>query len=632
MPGKYRVPILISGLVIILLLAFFIGNYLIWRQINNGQIYPGVWVGNINLSGKSLAEAENIIKAQAQKIEDDGLKFQYDKRSETLPNSVVSFDSDLAYQYWSIDIVSTAQDAWGTGGDRTFGNYLLAYWHLKKPRIISSVYSLDEEKIQEFLNSNFPELNIPPVNAFFSVTGSKKIGWKLRDNPEQIGKEINYQEALGDLKNNLSALQENTINLKTHSKYPTIKQADLTALEDPAQNLIDRGGLTLQLVATSTKYWEIGPEKIITWVSAESSGNQITLTLDQDKIKQYLQDFIAPELDQEALAPRFAVVDGRVTSWQNGRDGFQIDSVATAAEITSSFLSGQNKINLITKVALGDNAIATNNLNITEIIGTGSSNFVGSPTKRLHNIAVGAAAVQGLLIKPNEEFSLIKALGEISDKTGYLQELVIKGNKTTPEYGGGLCQIGTTMFRVALASGLPITMRQNHSYRVSYYEPAGTDATIYDPLPDLRFINDTGNYILIQSRIVKTHLYFDFWGTSDGRVATTTAPVIYNIVKPEPTKIIPSPDLKPGEKKCTESSHNGADAYFDYTVTYPAGSTTTPVQTRRFKSHYVPWQAVCLVGETASSTATIATSSPTASAYQKAAGTSTATSSNEVKP
>ena len=153
------------------------------------------------------------------------------------------------------------------------------------------------------------------------------------------------------------------------------------------------------------------------------------------------------------------------------------------------------------------------------------------------------------------------------------------------------------MFRTTLQSGLPITMRRNHSYRVSYYEPAGTDATIYDPWPDYRFVNDTGNYILIQSRIEGDDIYFDFWGLKDGREVEVGAPVIYNIVKPPPTKYIETDELAPGEEKCTEKSHNGANAYFDYKVTYPEGATTTPVVERRFSSYYVPWQAVCLIGK-----------------------------------
>ncbi len=135
-------------------------------------------------------------------------------------------------------------------------------------------------------------------------------------------------------------------------------------------------------------------------------------------------------------------------------------------------------------------------------------------------------------------------------------------------------------------------MRRNHSYRVSYYEPAGTDATIYNPSPDLRFINDTGNYILIQSRVEGDNLYFDFWGAEDGRVVEKTEPAIYNTVKPGPTKYIETLDLLPGVKKCTERAHNGADAYFDYKVTYAGGE----IKEKRFASHYIPWREVCLVG------------------------------------
>jgi vancomycin resistance protein YoaR len=253
-----------------------------------------------------------------------------------------------------------------------------------------------------------------------------------------------------------------------------------------------------------------------------------------------------------------------------------------------------------------------NDFGIKEILGTGHSSFAGSPKNRRHNIAVGAESVNGILIKPGEEFSLIKTLGDINAESGYLPELVIKDNKTIPEYGGGLCQIGTTVFRATYASGLPVTMRRNHSYRVSYYEPAGTDATIYDPWPDYRFVNDTKNHILIQSRIEGDDIYFEFWGTPDGRTATHTYPVIYNIAKPGPTKIIETEDLKPGEKKCTERAHNGADAYFDYTVEYNKANPPQIIKEKleaneeveesdytietRFRSHYVPWREVCLVG------------------------------------
>ena len=203
---------------------------------------------------------------------------------------------------------------------------------------------------------------------------------------------------------------------------------------------------------------------------------------------------------------------------------------------------------------------------------------------------------------------MANAMGEISLDSGYSEALIIFNGQTIKGVGGGVCQVSTTLFRTAFFSGFPIVERHPHAYRVSYYEPAGTDATIYDPWPDLKFINDTGNSILIQSRIEGNNLYFDFWGTPDGRIATRTYPVITNIKKPGPTKIIETLDLEPGQKKCTEHAHNGADAYFDYTVKYSSENPPAKLKDKkkitnddlivekRFYSHYVPWRAVCLLG------------------------------------
>jgi len=148
------------------------------------------------------------------------------------------------------------------------------------------------------------------------------------------------------------------------------------------------------------------------------------------------------------------------------------------------------------------------------------------------------------------------------------------------------------MFRVALSAGLPITERSPHSYRVVYYEPAGKDAAVYEMHPDVRFVNDTGNYILIQTHIQGDNLIFEFWGKDDGREVYQSDSRIFNITSPPALKEIPTLDLEPGERKFTESAHPGADAEFDYKVTYPDGE----IMEETFTSHYRAWGAVCLIG------------------------------------
>jgi vancomycin resistance protein YoaR len=171
----------------------------------------------------------------------------------------------------------------------------------------------------------------------------------------------------------------------------------------------------------------------------------------------------------------------------------------------------------------------TNSLGIKELIAVGESDFRGSPKNRLHNIKIGVKQMQGVIIKPGEEFSFNHYLGPVEAEQGFLPELVIKRTGTVPELGGGLCQVSSTTFRAAMNAGLPITQRKNHAYAVQYYSPQGTDATIYPGVVDLKFINDTPGHILIWPYFKdNTKLIFEFYGTKDNRKVTLEKPLQYD--------------------------------------------------------------------------------------------------------
>ena len=169
-----------------------------------------------------------------------------------------------------------------------------------------------------------------------------------------------------------------------------------------------------------------------------------------------------------------------------------------------------------------------NDLGIETILAIGESDFHGSTNARIHNIKTGASKFNGAIIKPGEEFSFNNLLGSVDEKTGYQPELVIKGGQTIPEYGGGLCQLSTTVFRAAILAGLPIIERRPHSFPVKYYNPQGFDATIYPGVSNLRFTNDTGGHILLQTRIEGTKLFVELYGSSDGRQVTMDGPHQYD--------------------------------------------------------------------------------------------------------
>jgi len=156
----------------------------------------------------------------------------------------------------------------------------------------------------------------------------------------------------------------------------------------------------------------------------------------------------------------------------------------------------------------------------------GESNFAGSPKNRIHNIHVGMKKFDGLVLQPGEQFSFNQYLGSVDEKEGYLPELVIKENVTTPELGGGLCQVSTTAFRAAMQAGLKIDARRNHAYPVAYYGTAGYDATIYPPYTDLKFTNDTGSPVYLRTHVVGTKAIFEVWGKSDGRKVKVNGPFV----------------------------------------------------------------------------------------------------------
>lgn len=600
---------LIFIIAIFLISAILVGlAYYYFTKAYNERIYPGVYLGNLHLGGLTKEEAEKILDERINIIEQNGIIINYLDHKIVLSPLFASTEEKLNFQIVSFDTKKTVDEAFKIGrGLNFFVNLTDRIRTTKKPMNISASMNYDKEKIKENLSSEFFTFEQPAQDAKLVHKIGKDENYNFDLEKEKSGLVADYEKGIEEILANLSKLKNTPVTINNIRQEPKVYQKDCSNINEKANNFLMKAPFELSYEKENKK---IDKNIFVDWLALGLSGkaeDKVEIILDENAVKKFLNDEIAKNFNKKPEDSKFTIKDGRVIEFQTSKDGIEIDINESYKEIEKNVEASNKEITLVVntiKSAIANENI--NNLGIKEKLGTGKSDFSGSPNNRRHNIKTGANALNGMLIKSNEEFSTIKALGNIDASTGYLTELVIKENKTIPEYGGGLCQIGTTMFRAALSSGLPITMRRNHSYRVQYYEPAGTDATIYDPLPDLRFMNDTADYVLIQSRIEGNILYFDLWGTSDGRNASTTYPKIYNIVKPQPTKIIETTDLKPGEKKCTEKAHNGADAYFDYHVLYPNGEK----KDERFSSHYVPWREVCLLGVEKKSEDSLSTSTP----------------------
>lgn len=228
---------------------------------------------------------------------------------------------------------------------------------------------------------------------------------------------------------------------------------------------------------------------------------------------------------------------------------------------------------------------------IREIVAVGESNFSGSSRARMQNISAGAAKFNGIIIKKGARFSFNEILEDVEPENGFVPELVIKGNKTEKEQGGGVCQVSTTAFRAALTGGFPVKSRRAHSYAVPYYKPYGLDAAIYLGQLDFRFTNDTDGDILIQTFIEDENLFFVFYGTSDGRNVQLEGPFISDFKKAPTPIVYDSEDLPEGETTLISPEHHGFRTEWWRYISHN-GIT----QREEFISSYRAWPARVLKG------------------------------------
>ncbi|MCA9950196.1 MAG: VanW family protein, partial [Anaerolineales bacterium] len=241
-----------------------------------------------------------------------------------------------------------------------------------------------------------------------------------------------------------------------------------------------------------------------------------------------------------------------------------------------------------------DNATAAE-LGITELITSTTTWFYGSTDARKHNIARSAANFFGIVVAPGDEFSFNKYLGSISESDGYEEGLIIVGGRTIKGVGGGVCQVSTTLYQAAFLSGFPITERWAHGYMLGYYNDGqgpGMDATVFSPIVDTKFINNTPYHLLIENYYNEEleALTFKFYSTDMGREVIKTEPLFTNET-PAPEEDIWEfdPDLEPGTVVQIDWATIGADVYVDREVYNSEGDL---IIDETVVSNYIPYPNV----------------------------------------
>lgn len=564
---------------IYLISAFLIFTLLItllpYFVINKNKIMPGVYVSDYYLGGLTKPQAQLLLSSKV--LVPKVLKIVIDNQEFEITLSDINFSYDfeatvdMAFKIQKTGIVNPIE---------------LIKSPLRKI-LIQPVYNVDEELLREKISEFSEIIDTDPIYPYLYF----KEG-RLEIERGKPGKKLEENKIISIIRHNLDYFDFSPILINS-------TKIDNTLNDEAAQKFLERGKKTLakslDFKFDDQTFSYKDDELIKTLDPFEKYNFQEVESLTKD---------IAEKVNQEPQDSVFIFDEGRVKEFVPSKDGVKVKEDLLAEQITNSLnlLENGNQKNIEIEIPV-DRTLAKittkdiNNLGIKELIGKGESKFAGSITSRIHNIALAASKLNGVLIAPNEVFSFNKTLGDVSIYTGYQQAYIIKEGQTVLGDGGGVCQVSTTLFRAALNTGLPIIERRAHSYRVSYYEqgfPVGLDATVYDPTTDLKIKNNTPGHILIQTKTDTKNkkLTFELYGTFDGRVSTVSKPVISDVMPPPEDLYIDDPTLPLGQIKQIDYKAGGAKVRFNYKVEREG----VVIFEKTFFSNYQPWQAKYLRG------------------------------------
>jgi vancomycin resistance protein YoaR len=189
-------------------------------------------------------------------------------------------------------------------------------------------------------------------------------------------------------------------------------------------------------------------------------------------------------------------------------------------------------------------------MGINELVSGYTTEFGGVPN-RIHNVELVSHLIDGTLIAPGTTFSFNATTGDRNASKGFLVAPVIINGELTTGLGGGVCQVSTTVFNAAYEAGLDITARTNHALYISHY-PQGRDATVNYPDVDLKFVNDTKDWLLLRTFVSSSSLTVNLYGTNPHRrVVSETAALVVN--GHPPTQWVKDPKLEKGTKVIEEA-------------------------------------------------------------------------------
>ena len=582
--------------------SLFVAVTLVWtvgyQLAYAGRIFPGVSVAGVDLSGLSPSDAAlKLSQTLSYPITGKVLFRDGDRVWVASPAELgMVFDASAsamaAYQHGRsgglFSALSGQVSARGLGAD------------------VPPVILFDQRVAYTYLQNIASQVDQSVVEASLRVEGTN-----VASEPGRLGRSLNLDATLVYLAGQLQSFRDGEVPLVIQETAP--KLLDVSSQAEAARRILSQ---PLTISIPNYREGDPGPwtydiAVLANMLSVEVVDNNgaadMRVGLDPVTMREALND-LKVFVDRNPKNARFVFNDGtgQIEPISASAIGRVMDVEASIAAINEALLRGEHNVNLIVAEqapAVQDTATGAE-LGVVQLVAEQTTYFYGSSESRIQNIVTAAGEYHGLLVAPGETFSMGSVLGDVSLENGYAEALIIYGGRTIKGVGGGVCQVSTTLFRTVFMAGFPVVERYSHAYRVSYYEMdasgavdnqyAGLDATVYFPLVDFKFKNDTSHWLLMETyvNVAARTLTWKIYSTDDGRSVTweTTGPM-HTVPAPEPI-FEENPELDANEIKQVDYAAEGADV----TVTRTVWKDGLVYFTDRFQTHYEPWAAICQFG------------------------------------
>ena len=535
---------------------------------DTGALAPGVRIGGVDVGGMTPDAAVKQLQDTAGKGQTVTVKAA--DKSWTVTSNELG---------WQIDPQKSLLPAQAYTQERTMLERLKGALGRAEVKEYPLITSVDTSKTSSTLSKLTAGLGTQPKPGTIGFD-NKALKYAVLT-PDTPGRKADVDSAVKTFQANPGG---STLNMPMITWKSAQSAENLQKLADQGNKLMRR--MTFSLEGTR-RSGVLSPLQVadLYWVKPEG------IVLDPATIDKAFK-FVAGYINEPAQDARYA--------WQGGKyvrvaekTGHEVDRAA-AMEAFKKALVDPTVKNVVFPSRVAQPKLTAAQLpdpNKLQLIAVGRSTYHGSSPERRLNVANAAQKIDGAVVPAGEVLSFLSALGSITPDNGFVGGLIISGGRTVDGLGGGVCQVSTTAFRALYNAGLPVVERNQHSYRVKYYEPqVGFEAAVYDPGVDLKMKNDTGGTVMIKTQNYNksSTLVVEVWGTvKPQRTVSVSNAVILSSRAHPPAKYVYNPKLPAGQVKQVDWAQNGYNLYITRTIKDASG-----VKSDRTSTSYKPWQAV----------------------------------------